>query len=240
MIRQNVTSCKKFFPVQEKSWTGQNNTDPMISVTEPAAPPETIQPTESATEPGFTMGGIPLTEEQLQRVNEAFASTVSYELNGLTVVESTIASCFFTSYYSQPQELSLVEFLRYCPLSTGASEEEQSAVLDYLESDRLHQPCHKFLRSDIDDSLMTYMGITTSDLQSETDPWLIYLEEYDSYYNFTSDFGPGSFICLSGEICGDVVYLYSQSTVLTLVQQDGAWLIYSHTPLGSSPTVPAP
>ncbi len=62
----------------------------------------------------------------------------------------------------------------------------------------------------------------------------LYLEEYDAFYNFTSDFGPGAFICSGGEKQGGVIRLWSDAgpaakerDVLTLREEGGRYLIQS-------------
>ena len=62
---------------------------------------------------------------------------------------------------------------------------------------------------------------------------VLYLEEYDAYYNFTSDFGLVWFNCTRGEIAGNIVRLYSDkedgsSALLTLRNFGGEYYIVSH------------
>ena len=63
---------------------------------------------------------------------------------------------------------------------------------------------------------------------------MLYLEEYDAFYNFTSDYGPGFFTCAGGQITGDTVLLWSEPDFngsrceLTLRKSGENWLIQSH------------
>ena len=57
---------------------------------------------------------------------------------------------------------------------------------------------------------------------------MVYLDEFNSYYNFTSDYGPLGFRCSAGEIVGDTVYLYEGLTTLTLRKSGDSWLFHSH------------
>ena len=64
-----------------------------------------------------------------------------------------------------------------------------------------------------------------------------YLAEYDAYYNYTSDYAPGMFICTRGEIDGDIVRLYEESDigtdVLTLKKSGVSYLIVAHQQIES-------
>ena len=62
---------------------------------------------------------------------------------------------------------------------------------------------------------------------------MVYLDEFNSYYNFTSDYGPLPFNCCAGKIDGDMVYLSDGSATLTLRKNGDEWLIYSHIFYGS-------
>lgn len=72
-------------------------------------------------------------------------------------------------------------------------------------------PIHKYSTQLINLVLNEYAGITTSDLDTSA---VGYLEEYDAFYNYTSDFGPGTFTCTRGEIVGDMVLLYDEEALL--------------------------
>ena len=67
---------------------------------------------------------------------------------------------------------------------------------------------------------------------------MLYLEEYDAYYNFTSDFGPGIFVCVGGEKAGDIIRLWSapkdndgSRDVLTIREADGGYFIQAYQEL---------
>ena len=69
-------------------------------------------------------------------------------------------------------------------------------------------PIHRIPRAAVDKTLETYAGITTSDLKNTNS--ILYLSDYDSYYNFTSDYGPGSFQTAEGARDGGTVRLRSE------------------------------
>ena len=92
-------------------------------------------------------------------------------------------------------------------------------------------PTRRYPRAAVDATLQKYAGITTADLTNTEG--VLYLPEYDAYYNFTSDWGPGMFQPDGGEKLGDTVRFWTQEgssrnyTVLTLENVDGTWLIRS-------------
>lgn len=153
----------------------------------------------------------PLTQGEIEQVNEAFSAMV--EQDG--VAYATPVSGFFTSYYDDVKNLDFMEFLRYFP-GDGLVEEddqaefaalaalpdfpfaEEAANLGWTSPSDLPVPIHRILRSSVDETLERYAGITSADLTNTDDT--LYLPEYDSWYTFTSDFGPGFFICAGGEV----------------------------------------
>ena len=202
-----------------------------------AAPEETAPPAER--------GGTPLTQEEIDRVNEAFSPLEERE-DG---TYATAVSGFFTSYYDRPEDLNFQEFLRYFPGdgTLGEGDAQEFAALAALpgfpwredlgtEEVRvtdLPVPTHRILRSSVDNTLRRYAGITAAEL-TNTDG-VFYLEDYDAYYTFTSDFGPGTFPCVGGEWDENGARLWTRPredgsrSVLTLRAEEGRYLIQSFT-----------
>ena len=180
-----------------------------------------------------------LTAEEIAQVNEAFAPFDERE-NGSYM--NPVCS-FFTSYYERPEDLNLVEFLRYFGLGNGSVEDgPEFEALKAAEgwpfsADRLDQmpvPVHKYSRADVDAYLEEHAGITTADLTAFPDSTadLLYLPEYDAFYNFTSDAGPGVFICENGWREGDLLILTGGGEELTLEETEaGRYLFRSFLPL---------
>lgn len=234
---------------------------PEPSVTEPEpAPqeppvPETPAPTEPET-PQDSDIQI-LTEEELRQVNEAFVPDYADETGNR---QGNPINPFFTSYYDDVKDLDLEEFLRYFPapgrkiLTDDDAEEfqalQQTGVFQLLWEQTyntvsdMYLPIHKLPRNDVEAVLQQYAGITTEDLSGVGAERVPYLEDYDSYYTFTSDYGPGMFDCIYGKLEGDTLRLYSNSDyfspvrLLTMEQVDGRWLIRSHQAVGRE-SVPA-
>ena len=186
--------------------------------------------------------GTSLLEEELTQFNEIYAA------------QATLAYClpvngFFTSLYDDVTELEFIEFLRYYPAdgmleSAYAAEFEalsklpnfpwsaEDFELETLTVNDLPTPTHRILRSSVDETLQKYAGITTADLKNTEG--VLYLPEYDAYYNFTSDFGPGLFTCVGGKKDGNIVRLWSDThgydgsiEILTLQYGDGNYYIKS-------------
>lgn len=191
-----------------------------------------------------------LTQEELDRYNTLFEPLQTLE-NGST--GASYISCFFTSYYDRPQDLNLENFLKYFP-DDGVVEEgditqqEGNAELQALRAHPLWpfgdatfipQPIHRYTRETVDRVLEQYAGITTRDLTDTEFEDLIYLEEYDAWYNFTSDFAAGTFNCDYGTRTGDQVTLYStpagdgSRAVLELEETGDGFHILSHLRTGA-------
>ena len=204
-----------------------------------AIPTPTVPPTP---EPVPTPDRGDLTEEQAEQVNRAFSAHENPEYDA----DFMAVSGFFTSYYADVRELDFAEFLWYYPSDGGVGEEEFAALVELpgfywgkeyftennlpLVPQSLPVPTCRILRSSVDETLKKYAGITTADLKN-TDNTL-YLPEYDAYYTFTSDFGPGSFTCEGGRVEEDTAVLWSEERQgfrkeLTLQKEGEDWCIQS-------------
>lgn len=211
----------------------------------PAEETDAVPPEEPSLPP---LEGTPLTAEELAQVNEAFNC---YEHPSDRARE---LGCFFTSSYEDVTELDFQAFLQYyfvesSELEDGDAEEFQALAAlpgfpwDAEDLERwgnvpsgLPVPVHRISKAAVDRTLETYAGITAADLKN-TDS-ILYLSDYDSYYNFTSDYGPGAFQAAEGVRDGDTVRLRSAPVwgdggeviqELTLREEDGRWLIRSFT-----------
>lgn len=163
----------------------------------------------------------PLTEAQIEEFKDIFATEIIVldETGDRCTIDATPVSCFFTSHYDDPRDIDLAAFLQYCPLGTtleDADAEEFHAVLDTLgieDAERFKVPddwavpVRRIPKSDVSALLMQWADITVDDLRDQEDA--IYLAQYDAFYEFTSDFGPGYFIPVGGEQYGDSIRLWS-------------------------------
>ena len=156
-----------------------------------------------------------LSQEEIEQINAAF-SPIIYDKQG-NPISTNVWSCFFTSYYSDVRDMNFAEFLAYFPGDGSTVDEEEFAVLkehpDFLfygEVSALANmpvPVHRYPVRIINLVLKEYAGITVDDLDTSG---VVYLEEYDAFYNHTSDAGGGMFYCTRGEIDGDIVRLYEE------------------------------
>lgn len=211
---------------------------------EPPEIPEEDQP-EEAIPP---LEGTPLTAEELARANEALNYNDPYD------AQAQKLGCFFTSEYDDVTKLNLEEFLRYFPGEGGFVEDgdlEEFQALAALpgfhwDAEDLERwgnvpsgmpvPIHRIPRAAVERTLESCAGITTADL-TDTEG-VLYLPDYDAYYNFTSDFGPGSFQAAEGARDGDILRLrakpapYAEDQSIreaVFREEEGRWLIQSFT-----------
>ena len=190
----------------------------------------------------------PLTQEEIDAASEAFATTVEDADTG--EIRTSEVSCFFTCYYDKPEEISLSSFLKYFPNRSilESSDEAEFAKLRELPGfpfnndgntstvESLPVPIHKYPKEAVSEVLLKYANITADDVVNTDD--VLYLEEYDAYYNFTSDYGPGTFVCVGGEKAGDIIRLWSapknndgSRDVLTIREADGGYFIQAYQEL---------
>lgn len=186
-----------------------------------------------------------LTQEELAAYNAVMDPAVRDESGDIVDFHIQPFSYFFSSYYENVRNLNFEEFIRYFPDSGQATEAEFEALkkLDDWPFKRVARmedmpvPIHRHTVSSINEVLTRWGGITTSDLDTSG---VCYLEEYDAYYTYTSDFNMFYFIAESGEQVGNYVYLRKSVengniAVLTLRLMPGTdeWQIVSHWRSGS-------
>lgn len=176
-----------------------------------------------------------LSQEEIDQVNEAFASWT--EENGVTI--ATPVSGFFTSYYDDVTRLDFAAFLQYFPDdgTLSAGDEAEAAALAALPGypwgiSPGSVPIHRITRASVDAALERYAGITSANLADTSG--VPCLEDYDAWYTFTSDFGPGTFVCAGGQVEGDTALLWTADredgyrTELTLQKDGENWYIRAH------------
>lgn len=178
-----------------------------------------------------------LSQNEIEQVNAVFAPII-YDKQG-NPISTNVWSCFFTSYYSDVRDMNFAEFLAYFPGDGSTVDEEEFAVLkehpDFLfygEVSALANmpvPVHRYPVRIINLVLKEYAGITVNDLDTSG---VVYLAEYDTFYNHTSDAGGGMFYCTRGEIDGDIVRLYEEfdygTDMLTLKKVGNNYQIVAH------------
>ena len=183
-----------------------------------------------------------LSEDALEAYRSAFWPE---SMDGDQVAEVNPVSAFFTSYYERPEELNFEEFLRYLPGSEWVADNADTPEFQALtahplwpfDGDLVPTPIHRYSRQSVDGVLEKYAGITTAELSGVGMDTVIYLEEYDAWYNFTSDYGPGMFIPAYGLREGSTITLWelpsgngTPGDVLTLEEAGDGFRILSHLP----------
>ena len=158
-----------------------------------------------------------LFQEQLDQINQAFGFDFSVPLDEITPSE---LSGFLASSYRDPTQINLKNFLECCPLAEvleDSDAEEFQAVLaksswrdvrDYQLPSELPVPVKRYPREKVSDLLIKYADVSVEELDWKD---VLYLEEYDAFYNFTSDQAFGSFNCAGGQIRdgGNSILLWS-------------------------------
>ena len=181
-----------------------------------------------------------LTQEKLAAYNAVMDPAVRDESGDIVDLNIQPASYFLTSYYDNVSDLNFEEFIRYFPSSGKTSEAEFEALkkLDdwpfkWVENMAdMPVPIQQHTVSSINEVLTRWGGITTNDLDTAG---VCYLEKYDAYYTYTSDFNTALFAAESGQQIGDYDYLYEPVgnggiAVLTLHLTAGTdeWQVVSH------------
>ena len=178
----------------------------------------------------------PLSAEKLAQFNERF-NPIVYDKQGNPIGVNPLSG-FFVSYYDDVRNLDFEEFMRYFPEDGSfASDAEFEALktveawpFDWVETrDDMPVPIHKYQARIVDMVLKEHAGITTAELDTAD---VAYLADYDAFYNYTSDFGPGMFTCTRGEVIGDTIRLYEEletgTDMLTLRKVGDDYQIVAH------------
>lgn len=178
----------------------------------------------------------PLSAEELSWFNETFYPIV-YDKQGNPISVNPVSG-LFSSYYDDVRNMDFEEFMRYFPGDGSfASDAEFEALktveawlFDWVETrGDMPVPIHKYQARIVDTVLKENAGITTADLDTSD---VAYLADYDAFYNYTSDFGPGMFTCTRGEVDGDIVRLYEEfetgTDMLTLRKVGNNYQIVAH------------
>ena len=196
----------------------------------------------------LTGGGVErsvLSQQELDAYNAVMDPAVRDESGDIVDLNIQPASYFLTSYYDNVRDLNFEEFIRYFPSSGKTTEAEFKALkkLDdwpfkWVENMAdMPVPIQQHTVSSINEVLTRWGGITTNDLDTAG---VCYLEKYDAYYTYTSDFNTVLFAAESGQQVENYVYLYgnlndSNCSVLTLRLTPGTdgWQFVSYLPLVS-------
>ena len=160
-------------------------------------------------------------------------SDYSKEFEMVKDSKTNVLCCFLMSDYEKIEDMDLSAFLYNFPDGVSVDDEEEFNALKELEGwqfgdvtlDQMPVPIHKFSRAAVDEILGKY-GNTSSDKLTNGRDNLLYLEKYDAFYNFTSDFALNGFECVSGESDGDVITLRSEDGVLKITHSESGDIVF--------------
>jgi hypothetical protein len=188
--------------------------------------------------PETTTGGtILLTEDELAYFNGDLFFNGEY---------FNIRNQFLSSFYDNSADIDLFG-LFYCGsgIAETITEYELTAVMaeSGIEGSTNDLPCacEKISRSNMDEILTEFMGITLNDTNENGLDQFVYLSQYDAYYFFHGDTNYRSNINFSsGERKGDVIRLFYNDEfygdgykVLTLHEENGVYLFIANQKLES-------
>lgn len=177
-------------------------------------------------------------ESQVEIINYLLRPYYQYEEWG----QVNPLSGFFYSIYENTRDIDFSSFLSYCPYGVVSDTVPEYEELKRHELWPFHEdvtleniptPIRRYSSDIIDNIFETYAGIGLSELSEESMESALYLESTDSYYNFTSDFGPGIFTCEGGMVYEDRIELYGEAlisdgrVILTIVKADDKFIIES-------------
>ena len=179
----------------------------------------------------------PLSQKEMDQVTSAFTPSIIVDGVGT----GNPAACMVNSYYSDVRDLDLWALLYNFPTTEDGTQEEYAMLLEKYGDDFLFSnfslltdvpvPLHRYRTEDIDAVLRRYAGIGHSRLTGRCSAdSLFYLEQTDSYYNFTSDFGLLGFHCIGGWVYDGGAVLVSSHSALYLTEQNGQYYIQAHLP----------
>lgn len=183
------------------------------------------------------MSSTNFTADEIKKANTALSAAVNdgKEINPLGI--------YLIYNYESPYDLNLSEFLAYFPSEEDVTDETEFERLKKSEHWLFRQdaqlstmpvPIHKFPTSVVDEKLKDGFGIGLKDLSYAQNGELMYSEEYDCFYNTTSDAYFGYFSCTEGYIDGNTAVLIGENRRLELHLEDGKWLFYSLTEISDT------
>ena len=179
----------------------------------------------------------PLSQKEMDRVTSAFTPSIIVDGVGT----GNPAACMVNSCYADVRDLDLWALLYNFPTTEDGTQGEYAMLLEKYGDDFLFSnfslltdvpvPLHRYRTEDIDAVLRRYAGIGHSSLTGRCSAdSLFYLEQTDSYYNFTSDFGLLGFHCIGGWVYDGGAVLVSSHSALYLTEQNGQYYIQAHLP----------
>lgn len=169
-------------------------------------PPETAIVTEAPVHA--------LDEAELSAFEELFAVM----LPGDGQMRINPLNCFLTSCYDRAEDIDMRAFLRYFPGAEYGGEAEFEALRalpgwPFAQLDSMADmpvPLSRYDAEDVRQALEKYAGLSLEAVDISPESGVYYLEAYDAFYNYTSDFGLEQPDFCRGERQGELLRLYWQ------------------------------
>lgn len=179
-----------------------------------------------------------LTANEIAEVNKAFEPIITIDGQDNTSIINPLAQ-FMMSYYAQPEDMNFEYFLLYFKTENMVNQEpisdeeflalKQNPNFPFEGTQTLEEmpvPIHRKPLHEVNDFLEKHMNLSIDDFNTDN---LVYVDKpYDSFYNFTSDAGFPIFVCTSGKIENNFVYLTDDYSTLTLKKVKNNYYIYSY------------
>lgn len=157
-----------------------------------------------------------------------------------------VRQSFLVTHFDDVRSIDVGDLMRYAPNRYKDYEDEidsdaewqafWTAVAGTDWEDSGDMPLQRYKRENVDALLAECTDITAADLRHSR--YAFYLEEYDAWYSYVSDFGWGVFRVAEGKRWGDVLFLRGDSLdggenlldrALTLLQTDDGYQIIAFT-----------
>lgn len=214
----------------------------------PPEQPQSTQPPEAVETPAEEIPAAEAPAEGAEALDEESLAEFNSRFDPLVTVdgESRInpLCCFLTSLYDSVEELDLRAFLHNFPIEAEGSVEEFEALrsspdwpfAELASVTDMPVPLHKYPAEAVEQVLTRYSDLSLQQLRDREGGFgrgVHYLEAYDAFYNYTSDFALEAFEAFRGERQGDSVRLYQNywdgsQRVLCLEMQGEEFKIVSY------------
>ena len=174
--------------------------------------------------------------KEMKRLSDEALSEYSAEFEAIKDGGINPLCCFLLSDYEKIEDMDFSLFLHNFPGGEDVKDEKEFEALKKLEGwpfgdvtlEEMPVPVHKYSRAAVDKILEKHGNISSDELTEGKDN-VLYLEEYDAFYNYTSDFALESFTCVSGESVGGTITLRSEKGILKIAEsEDGDIVILSY------------
>ncbi len=172
-----------------------------------------------------------LTAKEVEEVNIAFQQINSHN-------DTINPVChLLNSFYEKAQDMNIAETVYYMPTEEMSDDNPQDVkafnklknldTFPFIHDKKISEcitPLKKISRQEVEDIIKGFTGLTLDKFNNNA----LYLDEYKSFYGYSSDAGVGHFNCESGSIDGDQLTLNGKESTLKLQRQGDHFVIQAH------------